>query len=154
MTQRLKATGLAFAILVLGMGIIVAVTEYGTSADAAGPRLLTDIEVVAALDGVGLDIAPGRRPAHHPLLETAGTTITIGATSIEVYVYPDIVTRVTDEQVIQRHLLQLQALKAGDGLVLRVTSARNVLLLFYAESSGHLAAIHEAAHMLTSTAES
>ncbi len=48
MRQRLRAAGLALAILVLGLGSIVAVTEYEVRA-GAGPRLLTASDVIAAL---------------------------------------------------------------------------------------------------------
>ncbi len=154
MRQRLKTAALALAILVFGMGIIVAVTEYEAGADASGPRLLTVTDVVAALDGQGLDLAPERQPAHHPLLGVAGTAISIGVSSIEVYVYPNITARVAEEQVIQRHIMQLQTLMSDSGSILRVTSARNVLLLFYAESPEHAASIHEAARTLVAAAES
>ncbi len=152
MTQRLKTAGLAFLILVVGIGIIVDVTEYEVGADAAGPALLTVSDVVAALDVEDLDIAPERQPAHHPLLRIAGTTIRAGTSLIEVYVYQDVTTRVADEQVIQRYILNLQSLATDADQILRVTSARNILLLFHAETSVHVASIHAAARTLVSVA--
>jgi hypothetical protein len=154
MTQRLRTAGLAILILVLGMGITVVATEYEGAADASGPRLLTVSDLVTALDEQGVVVAPERSPAHHPLLGAAGTTIWVEASSIEVYVYPDVTSRVADEQVLQRHIMQLEAFSTDGNPSLRVTSARNLLLLFYAESSDHAASIHEAARTLALAAES
>lgn len=154
MIQRLKTAGLAILILVLGMGIIVAATEYEEGADAAGPQLLTVSDVISALDEQGVVVAPERSPAQHPLLGAAGTTIWVEASSIEVYVYPDVTSRVADEQVLQRHIMQLDVLSTDGNPSLRVTSARNLLLLFYAESPDQAASIHEAARTLASAVES
>ena len=154
MRHQLKAAGLAILILVLGMGIIVAVTEYEAGADAAGTPLLTVSDVVSALDEQGIVVSPERSPAHHPLLGVAGTTFWVATSSIEVYSYPDITARVADEQVLQRHLMQLEAFSTDGNPGLRVTSARNLLLLFYAESPDHAASVHEAARTLASAAES
>ena len=68
--------------------------------------------------------------------------------------YPDVTSRVAEEQVLQRHIMQLEAFATDGNPALRVTSARNLLLLFYAESPEHAAAVHEAARTLASAAES
>jgi hypothetical protein len=154
MTQRLKTAGLVILILVLGMGLTVVATEYEGGADASGQRLLTVSDLVTTLDEQGVVVAPERAPAHHPMLGVAGTTIWVAASSIEVYSYPDVTARVADEQVLQRHIMQLEAFSTDGNPALRVTSARNLLLLFYAESPDHAASIHEAARTLASAAES
>jgi hypothetical protein len=154
MTKRLKTTGLAVLIMVLGMSIIVVVTEHEVGAVAAGPRLLTVADVVTAMNECGLIVAPERSPAHHQLLERSGTTIWTGQSVIEVYVYPDVATRVTDEQVIQRLVMRSQTFMADGDPPLLVTSARNVLLLFSTASAEHAASIHQAARSLTSVAGS
>lgn len=149
MTQRLKDAGLALAILVLGLGLIVAVTEYEARADTGGPRLLTAADVTRALRDQDI-IVERIRTVRHPLLGVQGTTFSFGASSIEVYVYPTVSGRVTDEQIIQRQVMNLQALTADGDQPVRITSARNVLLTFHAESPGAAASIHAAAHSLTS----
>jgi hypothetical protein len=154
MTQRLKSAGLAILILVLGMSLIVVATEYEGGADASEPRLLTVGDLVTTLDEQGVVIEPERSPAHHPLLGVAGTTIWVAASSIEVYSYPDVTSRVADEQVLQRHIMQLEAFSSDGNPGLRVTSARNLLLLFYVESPDHAALVYEAARTLASAAES
>ncbi|HYI15915.1 MAG TPA: hypothetical protein VEX37_11030 [Thermomicrobiales bacterium] len=111
-------------------------------------------DVVSALGAQGLDIEPERQPAHHPLLGIAGTMIRSGTTSIEVYVYPDLTSRVADQQVIQRYVMRVQSFMTDGGETLRVMSARNLLLLFQAESADHAALIYEAARTLSSVAGS
>lgn len=154
MAQRLKSVALVLAILVFGVSLIVAVTEYGTGVDAAGPRLLDTSDVIDALEDQDIHIASGAHPAHHPLLGIAGMTLAVNSASIEVYTYPSVTARVADEQIIQRHLMQLQALTTGEDPPLRVTSARNVLLLYHAESDELAASIHAAARSLATVAES
>ena len=149
MTKRLRAGGLLLAILVLGIGLVVAVTEYEARAGGTGPRLLTTADVSRALREHDITIG-GIRTVRHPLLSVPGTTFSAGDSSIDVYVYPTVADRVTDEQIIQRQVMSLQAL-AGDGdLPLRITSARNVLIIYYADSPGLAASIHAAAYSLTS----
>ncbi|MDQ3548060.1 MAG: hypothetical protein M3439_04495 [Chloroflexota bacterium] len=151
MRQRLRAAGLALAILVLGLGSIVAVTEYEVRA-GAGPRLLTASDVIAALVEQGVAVEDDDQLAHHPLLGIAGTTLVFGTASIDVYVFATVAARVEGEQVIQRHVMQLQSLTSERDEPFRVTSARNVLLLYHADSAVVAASIHEAARSLTSDA--
>ena len=153
MAQRWKTAGLALAILVFGLGLIVAVTGYEAGVDAAGPRLLRLSDVVQALEDQRIVADPRTRPASHPLLGSAGTALTVGGSSIEVYVYSSVAARVVDEQIVQRHLMQLQALSEGAKAPPRVTSARN-LLLFDAASTELAASIHDAARSLALDAAS
>ena len=154
MTHRLTTAGLSILILVLGMGLVIVATEYERGADASAPRLLTVSDLVTTFDEQGVVIESKRSPAHHPLLGVAGTTIWIGTSSIEVYVYPDVTSRVAEEQVLQRHIMQLDAFGTDGHPALRVTSSRNLLLLYYAESLEHATAVYEAARTLASVAES
>ncbi|HEX5164780.1 MAG TPA: hypothetical protein VFV93_05235 [Thermomicrobiales bacterium] len=153
MTQRLKTAGLALAILVLGIGLTVAVTEYAAGADTTRPSLLTSSDVVQALAEQGVEVGSESLPAHHPLLEIAGTAYTAGSATIEVYVYPSVESRVADEQLIQRQLMHLQAFEGGGDQLPRVTSARNVLLLFNADPHGSATPIFAAARALISGAD-
>jgi hypothetical protein len=154
MRKRLQAAGLALLILIGGMGLIVAVTEYEAGADAAGPGLLTTSDVVDALTESGVDLDTGRQPAHHPLLSVAGTRLTTVAGRIEVYIYRDVASRVTDEQRMQRRRIELQAFATDGESLARITSAGNVLLLFDTGSSDELARIYAAARTLAASDES
>lgn len=151
MRQRLRAAGLALAILVFGLGSIVAVTEYEVRADAS-PRLLTTSNLIAALDEQRISVEDDGLPAQHPLLGIAGTTILSGTASIDVYVYASVAARVADEQIIQQHVMQLQALTSASDQPLRVTSVRNLLLMYHSDSASVASSIHEAARSLTSDA--
>lgn|GEM_PF-3996381 len=148
MRQRIRAAGLVLMILIVGFGLIVAVTEHEAGANAAGQDLVTTGDVLDALNDAGVNVAPGRGPAHHPLLDVTGTTLEVETGWIQVYVYPDVSARVAAEQVIQRQLAQLQAFATGDESIFRVTSARNVLLLVEVGSNQELARVYNAARSL------
>jgi hypothetical protein len=150
MRKRVQATGLVLLILFFGIGLTVAVTEHEAGAGGAGPELLTTAEVVAALTDAGVQLGFDRQPAHHPLLSVTGTTLTTEAGQIEVYVYPDVAGRVADEQRIQRRFAEFQPFATGGESLERITSARNVLLLFDSESNDELARVHAAARILAS----
>jgi hypothetical protein len=148
MRNRVQAAGLALLILVVGIGLTVAVSEHEVGAGGARHELLTTADVVVALTDSGVELGSALEPAHHPLLSVTGATLTTGAGQIEVYVYPDVASRVADEQRIQRRLAELQAFATGDESLERITSARNVLLLFAPGSNDELARIVAAARDL------
>lgn len=150
MRQRFQATGLVLLILIVGIGLIVAVTEYHAGANAAGPRLLATSDVVDALTEAGLEVVPERDRAYHPLLEVSGTTLRTESGQIEVYIYPSVAGRVADEQVIQQRLLQMQAFATEGEPFTRVTSARNVLLLLDIGSDRERSQAYSAAAQLAS----
>jgi hypothetical protein len=128
------------------------VTEYTVRADATEPRLLTTSDVVQALADHGIVVAGDDLPAYHPLLKVTGSSFTAGSATIDVYVYPSVADRVTDEQRIQRQLLQLQSLATDGDQSFRITSARNVLLLFHVDAGQSSSAIFAAARSLASSA--
>jgi hypothetical protein len=101
----------------------------------------------------GVVVVDDNLPAHHPLLGISGSSFTASSATIEVFVYASVTGRVADEQLIQRHLMQLRSLGGDGDEPLRVTSARNVLMLFHADSGGPSAAIISAARSLASGAD-
>ena len=109
MLQRLKAAGLALAILVIGFGAIIALTEREVDVSAAGPRLLTVTDILGALEARGIDPGDSDGAARHPLLKVGGYQVIADGVTIEVYIYGTVSERVTDEQILQRQRMQLQA---------------------------------------------
>jgi hypothetical protein len=148
MRQQLASIGLALIILVAGLGLVVIATERAAGALVDDPPLLTASDVATALGEQDVVVNDEWLPTHHPLLEVSGTQLTAADSTIEVFAYRS----VADEQRLQRYVMQLQGLTDDSGQLIHVTSARNVLLLFRAESAGHAASIHEAARSLAATA--
>ncbi|MGH9173921.1 MAG: hypothetical protein ACRD1H_06170 [Vicinamibacterales bacterium] len=147
--RRLKAAGLALAILVIGLGAIIALTEREVGVSAAGPRLLTLTDIVRSLDAHGIDPGDSGAAARHPLLKVGGYTLSADGVTIEVYFYATVAERVTNEQTLQRRLGQLQAFGLADGQIERITSVRNVLILYQTDDSGLALAVQHAARSLT-----
>ena len=148
MKQRLRTLGLILMILVFGFGVIVAATEYEARANDVGSRLWTTGDVSRALRVEGF-IIDETRTVRHAFLGVQGTQFSAGLSSIDVYVYPSVPARVADEQLVQQQIMSLQALATDGDSPFRITSARNVLLMYHAESSGIAVMIQEAARSLS-----
>lgn len=149
MTRQLRSIGLSLTILLMGITLIVLVTERAAGADSTGPRLLALSDINSALDDYGVVITDETKPTRHPLLSITGTTLTLEDASIEVFIYSSIPARVDDKQIIQRYVMQVESRLSDSGDAVRVTSARNVLLLYHADSAELAASIHSAARALT-----
>lgn len=131
---RLAQFALALAIIVLGIGGVVAVTEYGAGADAAAPLMLAHDDIERALRGRGLDVSPTERVVTHARLGVTGRIVLVDGVEIEVYLFPSVAERVAAEP----SLASLRAMLSNDTgapELRRVTSARNALLHYSADSA-------------------
>ncbi len=151
MAKRLRAVALALAILVFGFGFVVAVTEYQVGANAAH-SLLTTRDVIRALEAAGLAVDTENETASHPLIGVAGKTLIIGTSTIEVYVFPSVRDRVSDEQVLQRYILSIQTFNTTSESPFRITSAQNILLLIQTDTESIERSVFLAARALSSAA--
>jgi hypothetical protein len=149
MFHRLRTIGLALAILIVGLGAIAAVTELEARGSDASPRLLRLVDLSRELEAQGLDITGSDAPATHPLLSVAGWRVSFDDGAVEVYVYQTIPARVADEQILQQHLMRVSVFDAGEGQPgERVTSARNLLLVYHAGQPSDATVIQRAARAL------
>jgi hypothetical protein len=129
MRRTLSNLALALAIFIVGIGLVVGLTEYQIARSSpANQHLLAHDDVTTALGDQGLAVEATQRIATHPALRATGRALRVDGIIVEVYLYPTVVDRVRDEQALLEHERVLNRLRDGGPAAIHITSARNALI--------------------------
>lgn len=129
-SNRWQAVGIVLSLAVVILAAVVLITEQRAGADESRPLGVAD--VARGLRGRGLVVAETGRTILHPLLATPGSLLQADGVRVEVFVYPDAATRVTDEQRLVRQLHPF--LRSGaNAPAPHVTSVDNLLVLVHSD---------------------